>query len=355
MNKKEKTDNRSLGNIISSIFGKKSDWHELSGYTIGDVHNEKTVHVSEGASVAGDIFAPRVIVNGLVYGFLMCRELIVEPSGQVWGDVLTVSYQVMPKGKINGWISTLDEGTVDLLISGELVPADIVLETPELPDGQKIGDVTAVNLANEEDHYIYRQLRSELAAALLARREIELSFESRLGEALQVSGDQEPQSDISELLSIENIDGNYESGIDRVRKSDALKVRSLENDLRRLREVLARITAVAYQYQLSYLWAIANLQSVRSLVGGLQDKKTVKQSDDYLGSEKSMNDLEVEKWQKVTAELRSQLAQQSSAQTITTKQLEQKTKELNDFKRLARYRIRNLEILLNSNSKLDEA
>ena len=345
-NGKENSSNRTLRKFFQSLLGARSDWHVLSGYTIGDVHNEKTVHVSEGASVAGDIFAPRVVVSGLAYGFVMCRELIVEPKGQVWGDVLTVSHQVLPGGKIHGWISTLDEGTVDLLMTGELVPSDIVLNPPELPDGQAIGDITGMNLANEENHFIYRQLRSELAAALLARREIELSFESRLNEALQ--GTVRSPSNNSDTESSIGTDRTPVTGIERIRKSDTLKVRSLENDLRRLRAILARIAAVAYEYQLSYLWAMANLESTRSVSSLLNDGEPSKigNNDQEAAPENSRPD--VLEWQRMVESLRVQMVKQRSEHDQSKDQLEQKSKELEDFRRLARRRINNLEVLLNS-------
>ncbi len=337
---------RSLKKFFHALLGTRSDWHVLSGYSIGDVHKEKTVHVSEGASVAGDIFAPRVVVSGLVYGFVMCRELVIEPNGQVWGDVLTVSYQVLPSGKIHGWISTLDEGTVDLLMTGDLVPSDIVLNPPDLPDGQAIGDVTGLNLASEENHFIYRQLRSELAAALLARREIELSFESRLNEALQ--GTIRSASINTDTNSGITTDRTPVTGIDRIRKSDALRVRSLENDLRRLRVVMARIAAVAYDYQLSYFWATANLKSALSASSRLKGRQPSNSGNNHQDSNRETTSPDIVEWQRVIESLRAQMVRQRSEHEQSKKQLEHKIKELDDFKRLARRRIKNLEVMLNS-------
>jgi hypothetical protein len=342
-NGKENSGKRSLGEFIRSLLGRKSDWQVISGYIIGDVNRETTVHVSEGASVAGDIFAPRVVVSGLVYGFIICRELIIEPSGQVWGDVLTVSYEVLPGGKIHGWISTLDEGTVELLIAGELVPSDIVLNPPDLPDGQTIGEVTGVNISNEKNHTIYRQLRSELAAALLARREIELSFERRLSEALQDTSGSAIESNDSDTGSNVRIDRTPVTGIDTIRKSGALKARLLEKDLRSLRVLLARIATVAYEYQLSYLWATANLESTRSVSGHQNDKIPTTAGKSYLDSMLEKASPDVKEWQRITVALRVQMAKQRSAHNQTKMQLEQKTKELDDIKRLARRRIKNLE------------
>lgn len=332
------------GRLFNSLRGKKSDWHILSGYIIGDVHRNTTVHVSPDASIAGDIYAPRVVVSGLVYGFIMCRELIIEPEGQVWGDVITVSYQVLPRGKIHGWISTLDEGTVGLLMTGEIVPADINLDPPELPDGKSISDFDGARITNREEHHIYRQLRSETAASLLARRELELAFEKRLRETIKHKS---PGGTEASEANIENLHAKAEEKeADGLTSADAIRIQDLEDSLNRMKGMLSQVANLAYELQLKYLWAKANLESTRKAT---IQRRTIPSGAAITGklkSEEQDSSSALQDWQSTIESLRTEIVKQRLVHYQTKRQLERKTKELNDYKSLAQRRIKNLEILL---------
>lgn len=184
----DKKQDRKLRKLANSILRRENEWLEIKGYKLGDIQTELDVYITKKAAVAGNVLAPRVIVAGIIYGFVVSREVIVESMGQIWGDVHSVALKVATGGKLHGWMSTLDEGTVDLLRSGELSTLDLeVLSQRTMP--QEIldilpGDVTSPPDTREAEPrlLIWRQLRAEAAMALLARSEIESTFERRLNE-----------------------------------------------------------------------------------------------------------------------------------------------------------------------------
>jgi cytoskeletal protein CcmA (bactofilin family) len=187
-----KKQDRKLRKLADSILKRENDWLEVKGYQLGDIQTEQNVKVTEKAALVGNVLAPRVTVAGIIYGFVASREILVESSGQIWGDVHSVSLNIAPGGKLHGWISTLDEGTIDLLRTGDLSKIDLD-ETNRRTIPQEIldilpGDVVPSDGQEAEPRLlIWRQLRAEAAMALLARSEIEATFERRLMDLLQSS------------------------------------------------------------------------------------------------------------------------------------------------------------------------
>jgi cytoskeletal protein CcmA (bactofilin family) len=187
-----KKQDRKLRKLADSILKRENDWLEVKGYQLGDIQTEQNVKVTEKAALVGNVLAPRVTVAGIIYGFVASREILVESSGQIWGDVHSVSLNIAPGGKLHGWISTLDEGTVDLLRTGDLSKIDLD-ETNRRTIPQEIldilpGDVVPSDGQEAEPRLlIWRQLRAEAAMALLARSEIEATFERRLMDLLHSS------------------------------------------------------------------------------------------------------------------------------------------------------------------------
>lgn len=173
-----------------SLLRRRPEVLVVDDYHIGDIDAEKTVYVATGAAIAGNITAPKIEVAGLVYGFVACNELLVDVEGQLWGDAYTASLRLKQGGKANGWVCTLDEGTIDLLRSGELALRDLPSEKPGtiplalrsfLADREKeLSEIDADGAA--ERVLVWRQLQSEAATALLARIELENTFEQRTDE-----------------------------------------------------------------------------------------------------------------------------------------------------------------------------
>ena len=169
----------------------------INDYHIGDIDSEKTVYVATGAAIAGNVTAPRVEVAGLVFGFVACDNLTVDDEGQIWGDTYTASLQLKQGGKINGWVCTLDQGTVELLRAGELALKDLPVGKPgmvplALRSFLKDLEIEAEQIEASDAAgrvLVWRQLQSEAATALLARIELENSFERRIDENGARSGD----------------------------------------------------------------------------------------------------------------------------------------------------------------------
>jgi cytoskeletal protein CcmA (bactofilin family) len=184
-----KKQDRKLRKLADSILKRENDWLEVNGFKLGDIQTEQNVKVTEKAALVGNVLAPRVTVGGIVYGFVASREILIESTGQIWGDVHSVSLNIAPGGKLHGWISTLDEGTVDLLRTGDLSKIDLD-ETSRRTIPQEILDILPGEVVPSDGQQaeprllIWRQLRAEAAMALLARSEIEATFERRLMDLL---------------------------------------------------------------------------------------------------------------------------------------------------------------------------
>ena len=157
-------------------------------YQVGDIRSASGVYILPGAAVVGDIDAPKVVVAGLVYGYVFTDELVVEDGGQVWGDVYTAGFQMEKGGKVHGWISSQDEkpDSESLSTNGvgqdleATLPSELDGILPDLPSFQEEAQARAERVA------IWRQLQNEAAVAIMARLELEKSFGNRVDE---VAGD----------------------------------------------------------------------------------------------------------------------------------------------------------------------
>lgn len=193
---KTKGSEKSMLGKASALFHRSRDEGSeerlsLSSYWVGDIREERLVQIEAGATVAGNVVAPGVVASGLVYGSITTRELRIEGSGQIWGDVYTAALEMAPGGKLNGWVTALDEGTVDLLRSGEIGLGDLPGTTPPDLVTEDMNVHAAAEMFDPETsgHWlrIWRQLQAEAAVALIARAEIEATFEERLREAIEES------------------------------------------------------------------------------------------------------------------------------------------------------------------------
>ncbi|MBK8901260.1 MAG: polymer-forming cytoskeletal protein [Anaerolineaceae bacterium] len=154
-------------------------WLEIVGYHVEDIHVDQPVAIQEGATLVGNVFAPRLVVSGLLTGSAVCREIRVEKSGQVLGDVFTVALTVMAGGNVHGWASSVDEADYNALAEAAQLPDDIDLIRHEsgsdLPEGQLLN-------RNEAQIEALHHLQAEAAVALAARAELEQDFQRRLTE-----------------------------------------------------------------------------------------------------------------------------------------------------------------------------
>ncbi len=167
---------------ILSFLRRSQEWLEISGYHVGDIQSEdKPILITTGATVVGDIFAPQVAVAGLLCGSVVTNHVAIEKTGQIWGDLFAQKFQLHPGGKIQGWVSTVDEETLTTMLQNKDLSAEI--NTPDslqLPENQN-GSPLPTN-RSELELTTYHQLQTEIAAAKAARAELEQSFDARLGE-----------------------------------------------------------------------------------------------------------------------------------------------------------------------------
>ncbi|UCG23990.1 MAG: polymer-forming cytoskeletal protein [Chloroflexota bacterium] len=261
--------NSRLSGLTSALKRRRDDRLEISEYHVGNIHSERPIAVLPGALLAGDVLAPEVVVSGLIDGYVACRRLSVVAGGQIWGDVYVNSFEMAPAGKINGWISTLDAGTVDLLRAGEVGKGDLpprhetALPAEMLQQILESGaDVEANQRLSQHRSGIWRQLRSEAALALMARSEIESTFKERLGEALA-----ELMAENAELSkALEGTAMNAEQFPTACREApDAAEIQVPPDqvDVRQLQAQLRNATAAAQKYYGELLWTRASLHAAK--------------------------------------------------------------------------------------------
>jgi cytoskeletal protein CcmA (bactofilin family) len=164
---------------------------EINYYHNGDINVQIPVYLSPDASVVGNITSPTVVIAGRILGAIAADAVVIDKGGQVWGDIYSLELHQQPGGKCFGWIISLDKGTIELLRSGAIsredLPAPGERSVPsELKQQYAIeGDELPMN--PEQLRFIFRHLQSELAAAQLARIEIELAFDERIAEVFNQS------------------------------------------------------------------------------------------------------------------------------------------------------------------------
>jgi len=290
---KRKRESR-LSSLTSALKRHQEERLEISAFRVGNIRAEKAVVVTAGATLIGDLLAPEIVVEGLVYGYVACQRLIVAPGGQIWGDVYVSALELAPEGKINGWVSTLDAGTVDLLRSRVLALGDLPgREDQPLPNElvERIGnagaDVEDDQRKSQRRSGIWRQLRSEAALALLARAEIEATFEQRKAEALAGVTPVADEADADEAAEDGTPSDQTEAGVTAPGETQAPpgaadepaagehEQQQAEEEMRwaaeteRLRAQLQQATSAAQKYYGELLWTRAELRAAR---GGDDDQ-----------------------------------------------------------------------------------
>lgn len=183
---------------LLSFFQKKETWQEISGYHVGNIHSpDIPVLIPEGSTVVGDVFAPKIIVAGLLCGTLVSSQTEIKETGQIWGDLFTVSVTIKPGGKIQGWVNTVDEETAVSLQSDGIVPEDQTDSEAEKFINETVGSEHLSNRTSQEIS-TYHLLQTEIANALAARAEIEHTFDERIKEV--AGGSSEKIQSLSEQL-----------------------------------------------------------------------------------------------------------------------------------------------------------
>lgn len=180
----------------------KTEWMEISDYYVGDVRSDKPVAVLTGATVVGNIFAPQVRVEGLLYGTAVSQSIIINADGLIWSNVYTTRLQIEEGGKIQGFVSSIDATAYDMLCAiGN--PNDL----PALSFSKNIPtDAPAPPTPDQLD--ALTRLQAEAGAALAARAELEYSFDTRLTEIVGATAaratalEKASKSTVEELMSV---------------------------------------------------------------------------------------------------------------------------------------------------------
>lgn len=265
---------------------------EINYYHTGDISVQIPVYLAPGASVAGNITSPTVIVAGKMYGVIAADVVVIDKGGQLWGDVYSSEVHLQPGGKCYGWIISLDKGTIELLRSGAIsrddVPAPGERPVPaEFSQEHAIdGDQLPVN--PQRLGFILRHLQAELAAAQLARIEIELAFDERLAEVFgQSEFRQQMEKELRISIEADGIEDADATSVDKASGHDqssteAITIREqaqFENEIRRY-----KLTAATCLEQLAW-YRVLKAASESELVQLRQELAAHAQESDRLRQE----------------------------------------------------------------------
>lgn len=164
------------------IVKKKQQWHEVEGYHVGEIRTEFPVNIQSSATVVGNIYAPKIVVKGLLNGSAITKEVRVEERGQIWGDVFTVTLTVADGGKIQGWTSCVDESDYETMLNNTNSEENFEFTSLDIVTEPKQKGSTGILNRNEAPIETLQLLQAEVAAALSARAELERDFDHRLKE-----------------------------------------------------------------------------------------------------------------------------------------------------------------------------
>lgn len=171
------SNNKQNSRNLFSRFKRGQAWKEYAGYHVGDIHETQPIAIPAGSTVVGNIFAPQIMVLGLLSGSAIGKDVVISSGGAVWGDVYAIHFQLESGGKVRGWVHSISETELNDLLTAE----------PDLPPIEN-GD-SPIGLKTEHKKILDRdrldalqQLQMETAVALAARTELEESFDQRLSE-----------------------------------------------------------------------------------------------------------------------------------------------------------------------------
>ena len=75
---------------------------QIDGIIDGQIHVSKTLVVSESGQVKGDIFASKVVINGIFEGNCSADKIEILAKGRVSGTIYTDDLSIEQGGKFNG-------------------------------------------------------------------------------------------------------------------------------------------------------------------------------------------------------------------------------------------------------------
>jgi len=232
---------------------------------VENVRSNRSSLIEKGSVIVGDIYAPQVLVEGMVYGYVVSTSITVEQDGQIWGDLCASAVELRPGSKVHGWISSLDEGTVNLLRLNHLSVGDVPssgeyaasTETTALLE-RLIPDMEAEEEISARRVEIWRRLQAEAANAISARIELETTL---------LDQGKEQDHDVEETVATQAIQESAESV--RLKKLTAdfeemvTKLQQAEEESRQLRMQLREMLQRQLELSNKLRWANISLQGAR--------------------------------------------------------------------------------------------
>jgi chromosome segregation ATPase len=177
------SNNNRSNHPLLALFRRGEQWREIpAGSHYGDVRSDIPIAILPEAKVMGNVFAPKILVEGMLYGSAVALEITIEAEGQIWGDTYCGRLQVEPGGRLQGWVSELDASVYEAVHADGLIPEELqdhTIDLSELPDEAV---ESGLFVRGEQQLNVLHRLQMESAAALAARDELEREFEKRLNE-----------------------------------------------------------------------------------------------------------------------------------------------------------------------------
>lgn len=175
-----RVDNGRQGGFLRLFRREREEVLTITGYLVDGLSSDKPVIVQTGATILGHIIAPKITVDGTISGSVYGREVEIGSSGQIWGDVFAVMLQIHAGGKVQGWVSSIEEEDLQrFYASGSLIDETHLISQIETLSPRL--DTTFLT-RNESQMETLHLLQAELATTLAARYEMEQDFEKRLAE-----------------------------------------------------------------------------------------------------------------------------------------------------------------------------
>ncbi len=105
---------------------------QIDGVIQGQIHVSKTLVVSESGQVKGDIFAAKVVINGIFEGTCCADKVEVLSKGRISGTIYTDDLSIEQGGKFNGVTNSAKpkEKLVEQLVV-DIKPAAVAAPAPK--------------------------------------------------------------------------------------------------------------------------------------------------------------------------------------------------------------------------------
>lgn len=179
MNEAKSNDEKSITKRGLGIFRRdKPVLEEINEFIIGDLDSTTELIIGANGAVAGNISAPSVRIKGTVFGSVTAPEIIVDQTGQVWGDLFASALMITVNAKVHGWVSTFEVGTLELiqgegLSAAEVMSISLADHSEELKELRKTAGLEGKlgNIGSQPE--VYRNFQVEEGAAIVARLEME--------------------------------------------------------------------------------------------------------------------------------------------------------------------------------------